>query len=221
MSTVFFQVEMHETTLNQESYFMFMINDVSTFIRYQRLIGEKKLLEQINAIVSHEMRNPLNSILAMINKIIYHKDVILHNIEDPEIRDFLRDLLVENMDEITACTMTLRASTKLLEFEVSDMLTLAQIESNKFRINIVSFDIREAVLEVMEIQKEKASFNRITFTSEYEGFHNGFIIESDEMRVKQILLNLQSNALKFTKRGGSVSIRVTYLSSRPLLISRS
>ena len=154
---------MQETTLNQESYFMFMINDVSTFIRYQRLIGEKKLLEQINAIVSHEMRNPLNSILAMINKIIYHKDVILHNIEDPEIRDFLRDLLVENMDEITACTMTLRASTKLLEFEVSDMLTLAQIESNKFRINIVSFDIREAVLEVMEIQKENFEINVFCF----------------------------------------------------------
>ena len=77
LTTAFFRIEKYKTKLNKESYFMMMVNEVSTFIRYQRVIGEKKLLEQINAIVSHEMRNPLNSILAMVSKIIYLKDLML------------------------------------------------------------------------------------------------------------------------------------------------
>ena len=57
-----------------KSYVIITIADVSTSVRFQRLIGEKKLLEQINAIVSHEMRNPLNSILAMVSKLKFERE---------------------------------------------------------------------------------------------------------------------------------------------------
>jgi len=40
------------------------ISDISTTVRFQKLVGEKNTLEQVNATVSHEMRNPLNSIVA-------------------------------------------------------------------------------------------------------------------------------------------------------------
>ena len=57
-----------------KSYVIITIADVSASVRFQRLIGEKKLLEQINAIVSHEMRNPLNSILAMVSKLKFERE---------------------------------------------------------------------------------------------------------------------------------------------------
>ena len=43
---------------------LLQINDISSTIRYQKLVSEKKTLESVNATVSHEMRNPLNSIIA-------------------------------------------------------------------------------------------------------------------------------------------------------------
>ena len=62
--------------------------------------------------------------------------------------------------------------------------------------------------------------------SSFEGFEtkdasgqqfNSFIIDSDEMRLKQIVMNLQSNALKFTKPGGKVKIKVMLIKSEKSL----
>ena len=126
----------------------------------------------------------------MISKIIYHKDLVLVSIRDPKFKSQFKESITENLHEITACTLTLQSSSKLLDFTVNDMLTLAQIESSKFRLNVVAFDIREAVKEVMDIQMEKATFNRIRFSSQFKGFEDGYVVSTDEMRVKQILLNL-------------------------------
>ena len=67
-------------------------------------------------------------------------------------------------------TVTLSSSTKLLNLTVSDIISLAQIESNNFRINITTFDIREAVQEIMELQKNHADFNCINFSCKFIGF---------------------------------------------------
>ena len=73
-STAFFQIEVLQTVLNVKNYTIITITEVSAQVRFLRLVGEKKLLEQINAIVSHEMRNPLNSILAMVSKLKFERE---------------------------------------------------------------------------------------------------------------------------------------------------
>jgi signal transduction histidine kinase len=67
--------------------------DISSDVRYHQLIGEKKLLEQINVLVSHEMRNPLNSILAMITKIKNTIEDFEGTIDDSDIPKALRSKL--------------------------------------------------------------------------------------------------------------------------------
>ena len=78
---------------------------------------------------------------------------------------------------------------------VQDLLDYAQIKQGKFRKISVLFNIKEAVNEVMMIQMRKAVDNSIHFHSSFEGDE---MVETDKQRVMQVLLCLQSNALKFT-----------------------
>ena len=63
------RVKRQTIMLNSKQQHILLINDVSTAVREQRLQGEKKLAEIANALVSHDMRNPLNAIMAMLDKI--------------------------------------------------------------------------------------------------------------------------------------------------------
>ena len=76
----------------------------------------------------------------------------------------------------------------------------------------------------MTIQQYKADSLNINMFSEFYGFEIkkknqqnqeglDFMIEGDEMRFKQVLMNIQSNALKFTRSGGKVKIIATYVKS--------
>ena len=98
------------------------------------------------------MRNPLNSILAMVSKIKYVKEQMQQTLMDPEIPQKTKQILSMYLKEFTSSTRTLESSSKLLNLSVHDMLSLAQIESSKFRKTLSVFDIRESVKEVMSIQ---------------------------------------------------------------------
>mmetsp|Transcript_17654 Transcript_17654/g.27313 ORF Transcript_17654/g.27313 Transcript_17654/m.27313 type:complete len:133 (+) Transcript_17654:1525-1923(+) len=95
-----------------------------------------------------------------------------------------------------------------MSFLVQDFLDFAQIKSGKFRVNLKEFDILTTIDKVMSIQREKASEAKIDFLLQAENIQGtSYNIISDEQRVMQVLLNLQSNALKFTQ-AGSVTIHV-------------
>ena len=115
-------------------------------------MGEKKFLEQINAIVSHEMKNPLNAILSMIARIKLKVKHIKKSLNDPAIPGGVLLKLHADVDVIESSIPVLESSSKKLNFTVNDMLSLAQLEKDKFRINLSTFDIKEAVAEVMSIQ---------------------------------------------------------------------
>jgi signal transduction histidine kinase len=76
-----------------------------------------------------------------------------------------------------------------------------------FEKKISSFNIRDSIEKVMAIQAKKAAMKEIDFVLEIKGISN-LIITSDEKRIQQVILNLQSNALKFTQYYGRVKIFV-------------
>ena len=91
------------------------------------------------------------------------------------------------------------SSVNLLTFIVQDLLDFAQIKSGNFRKNINDFNILDAVEEVIMIQRRKAHDNNINLT--FSSVCGNPIIQTDRQRVMQVLLGLQSNALKFTQSG--------------------
>ena len=134
---------------NSKQQHILLVCDVSTAIREERLQGEKRLVEIANAMVSHDMRNPLNGIIATLDKMegtIAQIDEAVSKLPGPE-----KEFLKERTNVLKDCTSVINSCTKQLSLTVNDMLSLAQLDSNKFRIKLESFDIRDSVQEVINI----------------------------------------------------------------------
>jgi signal transduction histidine kinase len=95
---------------------------------------------------------------------------------------------------------------------VEDILDIGQLKSGKFRKVISKFNVKKAVEEIMQIQQYSADLRNVKMAVEYINFSVGdqqnYLIKTDKKRLQQVLLNLQSNALKFTKSGGNIKITV-------------
>ena len=78
------------------------------------------------------------------------------------------------------------SSAKLLNFSVNDMLSLAQLNSSKFRKEFCLFDIRDSIQEIMNIQKQKVEMQGVTLVANYQGFdkEEDFFVFTDECRLQ-------------------------------------
>ena len=108
------------------------------------------------------------------------------------------------------------SSIKIMASVIQNMLDYGQIKSGNFRKNFRTSNIRDTVEKVISIQKRQAEERKILLHAEYiniaeneqEDGQCSPMLNCDHERVIQLLLNLQSNALKFTERG-SVKINVS------------
>lgn len=106
-----------------------------------------------NSTISHEMRNPLNSILAMcqiqeesIRQLKEFKNRIKAKISQEEIEE-----LNQIIDDMKSQNSTCTTSSKMLQFHVDDVLGISQIKAKKFKKNEELFDVEQAVKEVIQI----------------------------------------------------------------------
>lgn len=104
----------------------------------------------------------------------------------------------------------------MMIFLVQDLLDYAQIKAGKFRKNITQFNIKNMVEEVMCIQRNQANQKQLKFEAYFENIPQDLII-CDKQRIMQVLLGLQSNAMKFTKQG-HIFIKISILDSSYLRI---
>lgn len=134
--------------------------------------------------MSHELRTPLNSIIGF------------------------SDFLLENTfgdlnDKQTRYLSNISSSGKHLLMLINDILDISKIEAGELKLNCEDFILKDAVEEVLTIMNPQALKKKITL--EYTG-QTQFEIRADKARIKQVLYNLISNAIKFTPQGGYVKI---------------
>jgi len=170
---------------------MLQVIDTSASILLSEEKANSHMLEMINACISHELRNPLNSIIAqsMENGDLYQemKDIVA--VAHPNALQ----LIDGKLDQLVESAKIEEASASVMKFLVQDFLDYAQIKSDKFRKNITQFDIRTVVDKVMSIQMRQASLSGVVLQAKFTGFGEdgrSSLINADEGRIVQILLNL-------------------------------
>ncbi|RJP53140.1 MAG: GAF domain-containing protein [Anaerolineaceae bacterium] len=146
-----------------------------------------RLKSSFLANMSHELRTPLNSILGFA-------DVILEELDGP---------LTENMNN--DLKLIQKNGQHLLHL-INDVLDMAKIEAGRMNLNIEHFQLVELLEEVTSLTSSLASERNDALFIE-PGSDQTLEISADRTRMRQVMLNLVNNAIKFTERG-KISIRV-------------
>jgi PAS domain S-box-containing protein len=144
------------------------------------------------AIVSHELRTPINAIIGF-SKMLSSTTLTLDQREQIEM---------------------INSSGLALEKIIADILNLSKIDSGKIEIEHAPFSLRLCVQDICAFFAPKARSLALALDSKVDAGVPE-IVNSDETRIRQILTNLISNALKFTERGG-VSIEVSCARGEPI-----
>jgi two-component system sensor histidine kinase/response regulator len=90
---------------------------------------------------------------------------------------------------------------------INDILDLSQVEAGKANLNISEFSLTHLLNQSLQTLQDKAEFNGIELINEVQITATGDRFTADQRRLKQILLNLLRNAIKFTPEGGRVTLR--------------
>ena len=147
---------------------------------------------QFLSTMSHELRTPLTAIIGF-------SQIMLRDIEKAKF----------NPRQKTNVERILKNGQHLLAL-INDVLDLAKIESGRMDVTASDVDIKELIASVMEEMQSLATERELHFRQVVE--ERATHLETDEMKLRQILLNLLSNALKFTPQG-EITITASYLSA--------
>ncbi len=143
--------------------------------------------------MSHDIRTPMNAIIGFTSLAATHID----NTE--QVRDYL--------SKITT------SSNHLLSL-INDVLDMSRIESGKVKIEEKEASLPEIMHDLKTIVQADITSRQLEFYIDTVDVVNEHVL-CDKLRLNQVLLNLLSNAMKFTKPGGMVSVRILQKESAP------
>jgi len=146
-----------------------------------------KAKSEFLANMAHEIRNPLTSIMGF----------------SEILKEELYEVLAENQKEYF--DNILFSSQHILQL-LNDILDLSKVESGKMELDLSKFSLKHHIYSCISVFKEKAIKNQINLNFEIDSLAD-IEITADERKLKQILFNLISNAIKFTPEGGSILLK--------------
>jgi PAS domain S-box-containing protein len=153
----------------------------------EQLLRATKLKDEFLANMSHELRTPLNSILGMSESL---KDEILGSLNEKQLK----------------AIATVESSGEHLLSLINDILDLSKISAGMMTLDITSVSVKNLCSSSLVFVKQQAFNKNIQIHSHIPTHINN--INIDERRIKQVLINLLTNAVKFTPNQGNINLFV-------------
>ncbi|MEQ9302515.1 MAG: ATP-binding protein, partial [Marinoscillum sp.] len=155
----------------------------------QQEISELKRMETFRrefiADVSHELKTPIFAAQGFVHTLLDGA------VEDKKVRGKFLKKAAKSLDG--------------LDILVQDLLTISQMETGEIKMHFENFDIVALTAEVIDQLEGKAEKRKIDVSIENSA--KKFFVKGDYQRIYQVMLNLVSNGIKYTKKEGSVKIR--------------
>jgi PAS domain S-box-containing protein len=137
--------------------------------------------------MSHEIRTPMAAILG-------YADVLLGHLKDPDNRN---------------CVLIMKRNGEHLLSLINDILDLSRIEAGKLDLELEKCPLPQLVGDIESLMQVRAEEKKVRFAVEFEGLVPR-IIQTDPTRLRQVLINLIGNAIKFTDEG-EVRLRIKFV----------
>ena len=164
---------------NNERFYFINIdkNQISQEIKSLKEVSLRK--DKILASVSHDLRSPLSGIITFVN---YAK-------------------IIEDINERNKYLDYSRINADLLMSMINDLLDYSAINKGNINLSISDVSLNQIIKEVYELMKIQADIKNLHFKILNNFQNNDLPMQTDSRRIKQILINLLNNAIKFTIKG--------------------
>lgn len=139
--------------------------------------------------ISHDIRTPMNAIMGFADKAERNKD---------------------NADIVGDCLLKMKGSSNYLLRLLNDVLDMASIETGKTELEYGIYSLKQRADELTEIMRSAAKSHNVSIQTDFSRITHDFI-SMDAVRVRQIMTNILSNAIKYTNAGGTVQFRIREL----------
>lgn len=171
---------------NKGYLFDIVLNDISTIKIAEKEAIETKLKHSLFSKIAHEFKTPLTSIITIIDDLEYQ-------IENNELEEMKKS--ANNIQNLSHYTV----------FLINDIIQYASNDAGKIKIHLETVNLRQICKFCFDIQKcllgSYSTKKKVKSIIEFDDNIDSYEVISDEIRLKQILLNLISNSVKFTKCG--------------------
>ena len=169
-----------------QGYMFWLIDMTEQYAYTEKLIAMSELAERANnaksnflANMSHEIRTPMNSILGM-------NEMILRETDDRDVIEYAANI---------------RSAGKTLLSIINDILDISKIESGKLELVPTKYEFCSVIYDVINMNEQKAVNKGLGFVVSAQPDIPSELF-GDELRVRQIILNVVNNAIKYTHEGG-------------------
>ena len=187
----------HKSSEGEVEFFSTIMRDIRVQKDYEQqleqtnaeMLRATRLKDEFLANMSHELRTPLNAILGM--------------------SEALQEEVFGKLNERQASSIsTVESSGRHLLGLINDILELSKIEAGKLELDIDQVSITDLCKSSLVFVKQQAFKKQIQLNESFP--RDMKTISVDERRMRQVLINLLTNAVKFTPTGGRVTIEVHY-----------